>query len=114
MRSCSSYVVQVFSFLVIFFPLAFSQSLHSIDPTDIDRTADPCNDFYQFANGTWRAKNPIPASQTRWSKRWASGELAKDQLHQILEGAALLKAAKGSTEQIIGDYYGACLDEAKI
>jgi endothelin-converting enzyme/putative endopeptidase len=47
---------------------------------DVDRTADPCVDFYQFANGAWRAKNPIPPSMVRWSRRWASGELAKDQL----------------------------------
>ncbi len=38
--------------------LLFSQasSLHGIDLTDLDRKADPCNDFYEFANGTWRAK----------------------------------------------------------
>jgi len=43
---------------------AFSQnsSLHGIDLGDLDRTAQPCDDFYQFANGTWRANNPIPAS----------------------------------------------------
>ena len=93
----------------------FSQSLHGIDRNDLDRKTDPCNDFYQFANGTWRANNPIPASMTRWSKRWAAGESAKDKLHDILEEAAANKSwAKGSTEQIIGDFYGACMDESRV
>ena len=94
----------------------FSQTsaLHGIDLGDLDRKVEPCNDFYEFANGTWRASNPIPASMTRWSRRWQAGETAKDKLHDILEAAAADKnAPKGSTTQIIGDYYGACMDESR-
>jgi len=94
---------------------AFSQSLHGIDLTDLDRKAEPCTDFYEFANGTWRANNPIPASMTRWSKRWAAGESSKDKLRDILEETSKDKAApKGSTDQIIGDYYAACMDESRV
>jgi putative endopeptidase len=93
----------------------FGQQLHGIDVNDLDRKADPCNDFFQFANGTWRANNPIPASMTRWSKRWQAGETSKDKLRDILEDAEKqTNAPKGSTEQLIGDYYGACMDTAKI
>jgi len=94
---------------------SLSQTLHGIDVTDLDRKAAPCDDFFQFANGTWRANNPIPASMTRWSKRWQAGESSKDKLRDILEAASADKSApKGSTEQIIGDYYGACMDEARV
>src|SRR5882762_4659997 len=103
--------------LFLFSSDLFSQTstLHGIDLSDLDRKADPCNDFFEFANGTWRASNPIPASMTRWSKRWAAGESAKDKLREILEAAAAdQNAPQGSTEQIIGDYYGACMDEARV
>ena len=93
----------------------FTQSSHSIDINDLDRNANPCDDFFQFANGTWRANNPIPASMARWSRRWQAGESAKDRLHEILEAASADKSApKRSTEQIIGDYYAACMDETRV
>src|ERR1700728_293681 len=95
--------------------LAQANTQHGIDVADLDRKADPCNDFFEFANGTWRAHNPTPASMTRWSKRWAAGESSKDKLKEILEAAAAdTSAPKGSTEQIIGDYYGACMDESRV
>ena len=51
-----------------------------IELSDMDRKADPCTDFFEFANGAWRAANPIPASLPRWSRRWAAGESTKEQL----------------------------------
>jgi endothelin-converting enzyme/putative endopeptidase len=86
-----------------------------VEAADIDRKADPCNDFFQYANGAWRASNPIPASMQRWSRRWASGELAKDQLKEILDDASKKTDwPKGSIEQQIGDYYGACMNEKRL
>jgi putative endopeptidase len=94
---------------------AQSGTLRGIEVADIDRSADACTDFYQFANGRWRAENPIPASMPRWSRRWAAGEAAKDHLHDILtEVSALPAQAKGSVDQLIGDFYGACTDETRV
>src|SRR6266849_8376516 len=78
---------------------AFSQSLHGIDVTDLDRKAAPCDDFFEFANGTWRANNPIPASMTRWSKRWQAGESSKDKLREILEAAEKDEQAERGTAE---------------
>src|SRR6266567_595994 len=110
MRTCRSVL-----FLVMCSPFVLAQAaaLHGIDVTDLDRQAAPCSDFYQFANGTWRANNPIPASMPRWSKRWAAGESSKDKLKDLLEESVQKKdAPKGSIDQIIGDYYGSCMDES--
>jgi putative endopeptidase len=88
--------------------------LRGVEVTDIDRSADACTDFYEFANGRWRSENPIPAAMTRWSRRWAAGETAKDRLHELLEDASRVPdAPKGSIDQSIGDFYGACMSEAQ-
>ena len=73
---------------------AQNKPLHGIDVNDIDRKASPCQDFYEFANGNWRAHNPIPPSMVMWSKRWAAGESTKDVLRGILEDAAAHSAER--------------------
>ncbi len=88
-------------------------SLQGVQVGDIDRKADPCTDFFAFANGRWRAENPIPASMPRWSRRWAAGESSKDKLREILEQAAATKAQRGSIEQLTGDFYAGCMNEAQ-
>ncbi len=87
-----------------------------IEVGDLDRSVEPCNDFFAYANGAWRAANPIPASMPRWSRRWAAGEANKDQLKIILDAAVseAATAPKGSIDQLTGDFYASCMDEARI
>jgi endothelin-converting enzyme/putative endopeptidase len=86
-----------------------------IEVGDLNRSVDPCTDFFEYANGTWRANNPIPAYMDRWSRRWASGEINKDQLHTILDEVSIRKDwPAGSHEQLIAVTYGACMDQAQI
>ncbi len=111
------YLAAALAIILIGAPLrAQEKTLHGIDQSDLDRKASPCNDFYEFANGTWRAKNPIPASMVMWSRRWAAGEATKDVLHGILEDAAAKAPQEPpkSTERLIGDYYAACMDQKAI
>jgi endothelin-converting enzyme/putative endopeptidase len=92
-----------------------AETPRGIEAGDLDRQVEPCSDFFGYANGAWRAANPIPGSMPRWSRRWAAGEANKDRLKVILDAAAGAKAAtKGSIEQLTGDFYASCMDEARI
>jgi putative endopeptidase len=97
-------------------PLAAQTSTeHGIQTGDLDKKCDPCTDFAQYANGNWHAQNPIPAYMDRWSRRWQAGEEAKDHLKVILdEVSSRTDWPKGSTEQLIGDYYSSCTDVKRI
>jgi len=82
---------------------------------DIDTKADACTNFFDYANGAWRAANPIPGSMQRWSRRWAAGEQSKEQLRALLDDESKRKDwPKGSIDQQIGDFYSACMDQPRI
>src|SRR6478609_4035478 len=101
-------------FLCLALPL-FAQNQQGVYVSDLDRKADPCTDFFQYSNGSWRAQNPIPASMDRWSRRWQAGEQNKDQLKTILDDESKKHDwPKGSIDQQISDFYGSCMDEARI
>jgi endothelin-converting enzyme/putative endopeptidase len=89
--------------------LAQQPALKGIETADMDRSVKPCDDFYNYANGAWRAQNPIPASMDRWSRRWKAGEDNKDLLRKILDDVSADSAhPKGSPAQLTGDFYAAC------
>jgi endothelin-converting enzyme/putative endopeptidase len=88
---------------------------HGILPGDINTKGAACTDFFDYANGAWRAQNPIPDYMDRWSRRWQSGEVNKEHVRDILnEVSAKSDWAKGSAQQLSGDYYAACMDEAAV
>jgi endothelin-converting enzyme/putative endopeptidase len=85
----------------------------SLDVTAMDRSANPCVDFYQYSCGGWKKNNPIPLDQTSWS---VYGKLYQDNL-VFLRGILQQASANGQRDAItrqIGDFYAACMDEAAI
>lgn len=96
---------------------AFAQTApHGFDPANMcTTTCKACDDFYQYANGGWIAKNEIPAAFSSWGITSPLREKNIAVLHTILEDAAKnTAAAAGSNEQKIGSFYASCMDEAKI
>ena len=85
-----------------------------IDLSSLDRACKPCTDFFQFANGGWIKKNPIPAAYSTWGAFDVLYNHNDDVLHSILNQAVEAKAAPGTNEQKIGDYYASCMDTAAI
>ena len=84
------------------------------DTNAIDRTADPCTDFYQYACGNWIKQNPIPADQSRWGRFSELEERNREVLRQILEEDAKPSPSRDAISKQIGDYYFACMDEKGI
>ena len=99
-------------------PKASSQSdtmkqIPTLDSAALDKSVDPCVDFYQFSCGGWLKSNPIPPDQASWGRFNELAERNRAILRGILEKAASAKT-RDADEQKIGDYYASCMDQAAI
>jgi endothelin-converting enzyme/putative endopeptidase len=86
----------------------------SLDVTSMDRTADPCDDLYQYACGGWMKNNPIPPDQSRWDVYSKVTVNNQRYLWGILEEAAQAVTGRTPTQQKIGDYFASCMDTDAI
>jgi len=84
----------------------------SID--NIDKSVDPCADFYQYACGNWLKTKEIPGDRPSWDSFSEVEEQNLAVLRDILETAEKGGAGRDVVEQKIGDYYGACMDENAV
>ncbi|WP_295748271.1 M13 family metallopeptidase [Undibacterium sp.] len=86
----------------------------SLDLSSMDTSVDPCEDFYTYSCGGWKAANPIPSDRSSWS---VYSKLAQDNqqyLWGILAGFAKNTEGRNASQQKIGDYFASCMDEASV
>jgi len=86
-----------------------------LDMADLDRSVNPCDDFFQFSGGNWLKNNPVPSYASSWGPRNLLGNRTQDLLRKILEDAAANRtAAPGSNAQKVGDFYAVAMDTVAI
>ena len=91
------------------------QKVVAFDTGFIDSTVNPCQNFYQYAIGGWRANNPVPETESRWMAFNILNEENRQKLLKIVDVVRQSSSAeKGTDEQMIRDFYNAAMDTAAI
>ena len=110
-------ILKITTVFLVLFSFSFSTLAQSggFDTSRMDTSADACNDFYQYANGTWLKNTKIPAEYPSWGSFTIVYENNQNVLKKVVETAAAdTKAAKGSDAQLVGDYYASCMNTDAI
>ncbi|HLJ27253.1 MAG TPA: M13 family metallopeptidase [Candidatus Angelobacter sp.] len=81
------------------------------DIANLDKSVDPCVDFYRFACGNWMKNNPIPPDYTDWVSFSEVQEHNYAVLREVLEKASPANPKRSPSVQKIGDFYSSCMDE---
>ena len=112
---------QLFSLLLIPVSFGVAQTAPTAPPKNaasqrfsidnIDKAADPCTDFYQYACGNWLKNTEIPADQSSWVSFIELDERNQFTMRDILDKAAVATPGRDAITQKIGDFYSSCMDE---
>jgi putative endopeptidase len=86
----------------------------ALDLTSMDRSIDPCVDFFKYSCGGWMKNNPIPADQSSWDTYSKMQDENLGRLRGILETASTPDPQRNAAAQKIGDYYSSCTDEKTV
>ncbi|HEV2318705.1 MAG TPA: M13 family metallopeptidase N-terminal domain-containing protein, partial [Verrucomicrobiae bacterium] len=88
---------------------------NGFDTSNLDTKAKPCTNFFQYADGGWKAKNPIPPAYPWWTRFSVLAEHNREILRNLLEkDAADKSAAPGSNTQKLGDFWASCMNTQEI
>lgn len=93
---------------------ALGQQNPGFDVKYLDRSVDPCANFYKFSCGGWIAANPLPPDQARFGRFDALQDRNREILRNVLEMAMVGRPGRTALEQKIGDMYAACMDEKTV
>src|SRR5580765_147680 len=93
---------------------AYAQKAPGFDPGALNRSVDPCANFYQYACGGWMTANPLPGDASRWGRFDALQDRNRLLLNNVLETAAANRPNRSAIDQKIGDFYAACMDEKNL
>ena len=93
---------------------AYTTNERGLDRRNLDPTADPCEDFYRYANGGWLARNPIPEEHSSWGMSSELRERNYKVLRRILEESAAAEAEPGSNRRKAGDFWRTAMDTGKL
>ncbi len=115
-------VARIFCFafpILLMIPFAvIATETPAIDPANMDLRVKPGDDFYQFANGGWLERNPIPPEYSRWGSFQELIERNYATLHQILD-ESVAHVSKGeavadTVRQLVGQFYASGMNEEQI
>jgi putative endopeptidase len=97
-------------------PPAASAASPGFNLNDLDLTCQPCQDFFQYATGGWKKRNPIGPAYASWARFSEIQETNLTALRQILETASASTQVGDSQtlDRKLGDFYTACMDEKDI
>ncbi|MFY9979243.1 MAG: M13 family metallopeptidase, partial [Candidatus Sulfotelmatobacter sp.] len=88
--------------------------LEHFDPNLVDKSLNPCDDFYKYACSKWMAANPIPADQVYWSTGSNLQLWNENLLRETMEAESKNDSKRTAVQQKIGDYWAACMDVSGI
>jgi endothelin-converting enzyme/putative endopeptidase len=95
-------------------PTSHPAELRVFDPSLVDTSVDPCDNFYRYSCNGWFKKNPLPPDQTSYGRFTELYELNRLHLKQILEQAAVPASTRSPNQQKIGDEYASCMDTEAV
>ncbi len=99
--------------LANFIPAQTRPTASGVDLQAIDKTTDPCQNFYQYACGNWIKENPVPPEYSRWGRFNELQERNQEVLKKLLEDASKHQN-RSPIDQKIGAFYESCMNEAAV
>ena len=82
--------------------------------SNLDTQVKPSEDFFEYANGGWLKKNPIPAEESGWGIGYVVNEENQKRLRDISDSVSKNPGPKGTASQMIGDFWKAAMDSVAI